>query len=266
MGAAEHDKDASDREKPGFENTLDYEYHISRYPVSHAQYRYFIQNDGYQQKKYWIEAIADGRWKPGQVKIWHEWQGAPEDYDFPYTLDNHPVVGVSWYEAMAFCRWLTEYLKTSDKTSDTIKRLLHNDYHITLPSEAEWEKAARGVDDQRIYPWGDDRDTDKANYDQTKIGTPSALGCFPQGQSPFKCEDMAGNVLEWCRTSWQGDYSEYKNELKSSDKETSRVFRGGAFDDYRRLVRCSFRGRNHPSYRNGYIGFRVCVCPHFSEI
>jgi formylglycine-generating enzyme required for sulfatase activity len=266
MGAAEHDEEAWSDEKPGFTNTLDYDYYIARYPVSNAQYRHFISNGGYQKKEYWTEAIADDRWKPGQVKIWDEWENTPEDYGFPYNLDNHPVVGVSWYEAMAFCRWLTEYLKTSNKTLDLIKKLLNEDHHITLPSEAEWEKAARGVDDQRIYPWGADLDTDKVNYDETKIGTSSALGCFPRGQSPLKCEEMVDNVSEWCRTIWQEDYENYHNELNASEEETTRVFRGGAFGYVRRFVRCSCRRGNHPDYRGYDLGFRVCVCPHFSEL
>ncbi|MFC1764632.1 SUMF1/EgtB/PvdO family nonheme iron enzyme [Planctomycetota bacterium] len=276
MGAAEHDVDADDRERPGFENCLDYGFYLARYPVSNAQYRCFIEAGAFHKDEYWLEAIADGRWKDGKLKVttWSypefnpksEAVCGPADYDFPINLGNHPAVGVSWYEAMAYCRWLTEHLKASKVASSPIQKLREENWHVTLPSEAEWEKAARGMEDRRTYPWGDEEDPNKANYSDTKIGTPSALGCFPRGQSPYECKDMAGNVWEWCRTPWQENFKNYINEPDSSEEEKSRVLRGGAFFNYRYHVRCSYRYGYDPNYRYYDIGFRVCVCPHFSEL
>jgi formylglycine-generating enzyme required for sulfatase activity len=260
MGVAEHDSDAYDYEKPGFDNCLDYGYYLSRFPVSNAQYRCFVEAEGYKEKQYWQEAIADGRWKAGKVKVWDEWKTSPEDYGVPFNLDSHPVVGVSWYEAMAFCRWLTDYLKNVKGISNPISEHLAQGWCFVLPSEAEWEKAARGTEDRRIYPWGEKEDADKMNYSETKIGSTSALGCFPKGSSPFKCEEMLGNVWEWCRTPWQGSYEHYKNEPAVGGKETSRVVRGGAFDFNRYYVRCSSRFGFDPDRRLD-IGFRVSLSP-----
>jgi iron(II)-dependent oxidoreductase len=109
-------------------------------------------------------------------------------------------VGLSWYEAVAFCLWLTERLGEAEQLGD--------DEVIRLPTEAEWEKAARGADGRR-YPWGEEPDPDKANYDETGIGEPCAVGCFVNGASPYGCHDMAGNVWEWCATQWQS-YSKPK--------------------------------------------------------
>src|SRR5215211_779422 len=99
---------------------------------------------------------------------------------------NHPVVGISWYEAMAFCRWLTQ----------------QQEYVYTLPSEAEWEYAARGAA-RRIYPWGDtEPDGERANFDGTHNGT-TAVGCFASGATPEELLDMAGNVWEWTRSEYR---------------------------------------------------------------
>ena len=104
---------------------------------------------------------------------------------------NHPVVGVSWYEAMAFCRWLTQHqLYNPDQST------------YTLPSEAEWEYAARGVE-RRQYPWGQEEpDGERANFDNLYKGT-TAVGCFPLGATPEGVLDLAGNVWEWTRSAYR---------------------------------------------------------------
>ncbi len=105
-----------------------------------------------------------------------------------YDLPNHPVVWITWYEAVAFCQWLTVKLQENGE--------LRPEQSISLPSEAQWEKAARGMNGQ-IYPWGDEADPNKANYEDTGIDTTSAVGCFAQGVSPYNVQDMSGNVWEW---------------------------------------------------------------------
>lgn len=177
-------------------------------------------------------------------------------------VDSHPVVNVSWEDSMKFSQWRG----------------------MTLPTEAQWEKAARGTD-ARIYPWGNDWRDSAANTDEywnkgarglwsklrrreTRTTTP--VGYFsPRGDSPYQCADMIGNVWEWCNDWYDGD--EYQNRVGGSIKDPQgpqdgrlRVLRGGSFDDSHRVARCALRLRYLP---NGFLwdrGFRVCVSPIIS--
>jgi hypothetical protein len=116
---------------------IPYDYWLGRYPVTNAQFAEFVADKGYEEAGFWPEARAADRWKPGFYRDWgDEWRERPSDYGYPFTIDNHPVVGVSWYEALAFARWLTRRWRE--------KGWLPQDWQISLPSEAEWEKAARG--------------------------------------------------------------------------------------------------------------------------
>ncbi|MCP4538110.1 MAG: formylglycine-generating enzyme family protein, partial [Chloroflexi bacterium] len=190
MGSTDDDELAFDWEKPQHLNeTITQGYCISRYPLTNAQYAVFVAAGGYRKRHYWTEAGWEQKEQSG-------WSG-PDDYGDTYNLSNHPVVGVSWYEAAAFCRWFTEQLQQNGHLKAGEK--------ITLPTEPQWEKAARGVDGRR-YPWGNDPDRNRANYGDTGIGTTSAVGCFPGGASPYGIEDLSGNVWEWCRTKWEGNY------------------------------------------------------------
>jgi formylglycine-generating enzyme required for sulfatase activity len=195
----------------------------------------------------------------------------PGDKDCLKGDSNHPVVWVSWHEALKYCRWLEEKLRASPKTSEPIATLLRRRSHrLSLPSEAEWEKAARGSDG-RIFPWGDDADPEKANYDDTEIGTTSAVGCFHQGKSPHQVEDLAGNVWEWTRSLWGEDWEKPRfkypyeaqkdRENLQAPDEIHRVLRGGAFLVESGCCRCAFRFRNPPLVRYDDIGFRVALSP-----
>jgi len=207
-------------------------------------------------------------WAGGKIKAWQddEPREGPYDYDEPFNLPSHPVVGVTWYEALAFCRCLTEGLQVAgfefqvwrDGRPETLD-LKPGTLAVRLPSEAEWEKAARGVDGRR-YPWEGEADQNRANYDDTGIGTTSAVGCFPGGTSHYRAEDLSGNVWEWCATKWENDYDDYKGD-NSPEGDDARVLRGGAFDDGARLVRCAFRGSHYPYSRYSFSGFRVVASP-----
>jgi formylglycine-generating enzyme required for sulfatase activity/energy-coupling factor transporter ATP-binding protein EcfA2 len=231
------------------------DYWIGKYPVTNAQFKQFVEAGGYTQPELWKEAEKEGYWKNGAFKgtMDDEPRDRPVDYGEPFTMDNHPVVGISWYEAVAFARWLdavfkghsNEMLAKAKSEADKAlwKGIASNHLYVTLPTEAEWEKAARGTDG-REYPWGSDADPNLANYRNTAIGTTSAVGCFPSGRSVNGAEEMSGNVYEWVK----GD-----NNL-----------RGGSFLYGSRDVRCASLLRNLPSRGHNHIGYRVVVSPNAS--
>jgi formylglycine-generating enzyme required for sulfatase activity len=260
---------------------VDYGYWMGRYPVTVAQFRAFVDAGGYGKQVYWPEAEEVGVWRQGRVQGWSdsEPRDYPVDYGEPFDLANHPAVGVTWYEALAYCRWLAERLRKDG--------LLAEGWTVYLPSEAEWEKAARGgleipgepritlvgthhdvvlrpnPDPKRVHAWGDEADPNRANYDETGIGATIAAGCFPGGASAYGVEDLSGNVWEWTRSVYKSyPYSPADGrENPKAGIESSRVLRGGAFNSNQRLVRCACRGRHDPSYRNRDFGFRVVVAP-----
>jgi formylglycine-generating enzyme required for sulfatase activity/Mrp family chromosome partitioning ATPase len=267
-----------DDEKPQHEVNLPYDYQISRYPVTQAQFKAFVEAGGYRKQAYWTEAQAAERWKDGKLK-WRYYQldekkelqvfeggeaESPYPFSAPFDLPNHPVVGVSWYEALAFTRWLTdEWRKCGKISADEIVR---------LPTEAEWEKAARGTD-KRIYAWEGDQDPTKANVAETGIGSTSAVGIFPTGASPYKCLDMIGNVWEWTQSLWGRDWrkpdfrypyqnqKEEREDIKAGD-DVWRVLRGGAWYFNWGDARAAYRGGSGPGYRYDGFGFRVVVAPN----
>ena len=271
MGSAEDDEMAYDDERPQHELDLP-AFYIARYPITNAQYRPFVKNGGYDTPRYWTEegwAWRTGEREPDLSPIddeeirrdYADWlAGRPvERRDEPFWwnhprwgLTNRPVVGVTWYEAVAFCLWLTEQLRGRGE--------LGPDQEITLPTEPQWEKAARGTDG-RLYPWGNDPDPEKANYGDTGVGTTSAVGCFPGGASPYGVEDLSGNVWEWCRTKWESDYEGYQND-SALEGSAPRVLRGGAFDLDARLVRCAYRYSWAPLARSRDYGVRLVLSPY----
>ena len=197
MGSSD-DPNAWEDEKPQHEQAIDYLFRVSRFPITNGQYAVFVSEGGYGHARYWREAEAAGRWKVGMFEGRYDAEPRNQPYELgePYALPNHPVVGVTWYEALAFTRWLTDYMQANV--------CLAVGWCVALPSEAEWEKAARGSDGRK-YPWDGKLTTNHANYDKTGIGTTSAVGCFPQGASPYGVEEMSGNVWEWTR-SLRADY------------------------------------------------------------
>jgi formylglycine-generating enzyme required for sulfatase activity len=153
---------------------------------------------------------------------------------------------VSWRDALAYCRWLSE----------------RTGLPVTLPSEAEWEKAARGTDG-RIYPWGDEDPTAELCNFSGNVGDTTPVGNYsPEGDSPYECADMAGNVWEWTRSLWGENYpydpADGRENLEASG---SRVVRGGAFGYTEYHVRCAYRNGDAPYLRSGPYGFRVVVSP-----
>lgn len=234
------DEQAYDEGVPEHTLTLS-SYYIARYPVTVAQFHSFVETSRHQHAD---EASVSG-------------------------LANHPVVRVTWHDAMAYCRWLTECLCKWQGTPEPLATLLRKEgWQVTLPSEAEWEKAARGTDG-RVYPWGNDWREDHANTMEVQIGHLSTVGCFPQGASPYGCQDMAGNVWEWTRSLWgkDGEKPDFRYPYNLTDgreqlgapDEILRVLRGGSYWYSQRSARCAARSRDNPYLRYDYSGFRLVV-------
>lgn len=151
------------------------------------------------------------------------------------------MVGVTWFEAQAYCAWLTAV------TSRTFR----------LPTEAEWEAAARGVEGS-TYPWGDSWDSSKANTIESRVLQPSPVGVYVAagGKGAFEAEDQSGNVWEWTSSLYR-DYP-YDSALSEQPEEGGhRVLRGGSWLDGGRFARCAYRDRYVPGLFYYDVGFRL---------
>ena len=236
MGSSDTDTQADSDEKPPHTLTLP-DFWIGKTPVTNAQFRPFVEGDGYRNRQYWTQ--AGWQWRE-QEKIvtpryWdnEKWNGA-----------DYPLVGVSWFEAVAYCRWL------SAQTS----------HEFRLPNEAEWEKAARGTDG-RIWPWGNTWEVGRCNSKEAGIGKTTPVGQYPNGASPYGVLDMAGNVWEWCATKWGKPYPyQIEDEWQDAylEQDVSRIWRGGSWYFDQKLVRGAFRlGTVNARYRSDDMGLRV---------
>jgi len=234
------DKDFYKNETPQHKPYLS-EYYMARYPVTVAQFKEFINDSKYE----------------------------PTNKDSLLGVLNHPVSYVTWYDTMKYCEWMTQKLKSIAPNSKPKNGMEEKFWRgiesgsliATLPSEAEWEKAAHGDKDSRVFPWGDDFNLDKVNGNMV-IGDTSPVGCFPQGKSPYELQDMSGNVWEWTRSlhkPYEYNPKDGRENLKA-DQNVARVLRGGSYLDEVRYLRCAYRYRNNPNYGFSSIGFRVVVC------
>ncbi|MDX2076371.1 MAG: SUMF1/EgtB/PvdO family nonheme iron enzyme [bacterium] len=187
-------------------------FQMSKYPITNAQYRLFVDACGYTEKRWWTE---DG-WQAkldGWDWVHSFWEKTGKAWIQPRYWDNqdlngvnHPVVGVSWYEAIAFCQWM------STQTGE----------NITLPTEQQWQWVAQGSDGRK-YPWGNIFDSNRCNTIESGIGKTTPVAQYEgKGDSPFGVVDMSGNVWKWCLTEYEtGDVGLIGNE--------ERIMRGGSF-------------------------------------
>jgi formylglycine-generating enzyme required for sulfatase activity len=214
---------------------------LARYPVTNAQFALFIADDGYK---------PDQPWWNDEAREWlrREGQGAPRmDERFGRVRPNYPVVGVTWYEAVAFCSWLTHRRGYNPKG-----------FTYRLPSEAEWEYAARGPA-RRQYPWGDaPPDNKRANFDRICMGT-TAVGCFSQGATPEGVQDLAGNMWEWTASIYGVyPYDPVSGHTDIHDPSGRRlVIRGGVWFSHPAGIRASVRDHARPELSTDYLGFRL---------
>jgi formylglycine-generating enzyme required for sulfatase activity len=244
MGSHRDDKKGQGEERPLHMLYLP-DYYIAKTPVTNVQYAAFVEAADHKPPEHW-----KGK-KP------------------PQGREDHPVVNVSWYDAIAYCKWLAE---TTGKA-------------YRLPSEAEWEKAARGgvyLDGDatarvlnpkpaRIYPWGNEWGAGRCNTTEGGKGETTPVDRYPQGASPYGLVDMAGNVWEWTTSLWGEGLGKPKfkypyepderRENLYAGNEVYRVTRGGAWGVRRIDARCACRGRNNPDAQWHGLGFRLVVSP-----
>lgn len=224
--------DALDNERPVHRVYLE-TYWIDRYPVTCGQYRAFMEAGGYQNSNWW--STAGWEWlAENPVKQPLYWKDNPD-------LDNHPVFGVSWYEAEAYARFVGK----------------------RLPTEAEWEKAASWdatTQCRRTYPWGEATPNEHlCNHDNT-IGQTTPVDAYPAGQSAYGLQDTLGNVWEWTSSVFDGyegfvSYP-YAGYSKVYFDGQHRVLRGGSWATRLWSLRCAFRNWYHPGVRQILAGFR----------
>ncbi len=296
IGSAGDDPNAAKDEKPPQCVPLA-AFQIGRYPVTNAEFGWFIQADGYKDERYWETDLAR-RWLKGEdvtggqleyaLQVWRfmqtnaDWKAqlertrlfspwALEHYESiaglteeqlkqalgelaqksrerpQYWNDNQfnnpsqPVVGITWFEARAYCKWLSEMTGR----------------FYRLPTEAEWEAAARGGD-ARIYAWGDDWGPSKANTIEGHVLKTSPVGAYAAAvePSPFGAEDQTGNVWEWTSTLYL-PYGEEVGDREDVNSEGGRVVRGGSWLHLQENARCTYRYWYTPDNFYDYVGFRV---------
>jgi formylglycine-generating enzyme required for sulfatase activity len=223
MGSRDSDDaNADGDEKPMHVVHLD-DFWIDQYEVTNEQFALFLNEEGNQEEDEvnWVNVEDEG-----SNIVLERGQYRPRS-----GYEDHPVTYVSWYGAQSYCRWAGK----------------------RLPTEAEWEKAARGTDG-RIYPWGNDYNASKINGKDSGLGGTAAVGSFSSGASPYHAEDMAGNVCEWVTDRYQGDY--YQAAPDHNPQGASRVVRGGSWALPQGLARCASRFGFLPWVRRDDLGFR----------
>jgi len=212
-------------------------FEIARIPVTNALYATFVAATG---------AHAPNTWRGPQP---------------PAALRDHPVVDVSWDEASAFCEWLNQEienvkLKIENKVVDSQFSIFNSQFSIRLPTEAEWERAARGVDG-RTFPWGDAWEATRANTRESEIAGTTPTGAYLSGASAAGGLDMAGNVWEWT-ASLDRPYPYIAGDGREDPRASGRrILRGGCYANPHGFARCACRFRLLPTVRNPFMGFRL---------
>lgn len=229
------------REQPQHTVSLP-DFSIARYPVTAGAFRAFVAAGGCEQQRHWT--AAGWHWRQVQNRT------SPAFWDETWAGDGQlPVVGVSWYEALAYCRWLAEVTGRGYR----------------LPSEAEWEKAARGPEG-RIYPWGDHFEPGRCNTRAAGPGHTLPVGSHSPGdESAYGCGEMAGNTSEWTLSLFQPYPYDAGDGREAAEGEGLRVIRGGSWFKPALRARAAARGMNDPFFVDHDVGFRCALTDQVSN-
>lgn len=202
-------------------------FELAQYPVTNAQFQLFLDDaDGYASGEWWSFSPKAARWRQSHAAS-----------DVPDSAATLPRVYVSWYEAVAFCQWL------SARTGE----------NVILPTEQEWQRAAED-DDGRTFPWGDAPDISRCNASESGIKRLTPVDAFPTGACAFGVFDMSGNVSEWCLNAFNVPD---ELDIATFSGGEARAMRGGSYGLSLHNAQVAFRSFNHPADRFDYLGFRL---------
>lgn len=263
MGSPVHDDRIDDDEKPEHHLDIAYDYWMARTPTTHGQFAAFVaatairttaEEDGWA----WVWMGEASGWNRVEGANWRHPLGPGSD---PGDLSAHPVVSIGFHDARAYCDWLNRQASAG----------LPADHHFRLPTEAEWEKAARGPDG-RIWPWGNRFESTLCNFKESGHGGVIAAGAHaPQADSFYGVSDMSGNIWEWTTTLWGAERHTrsfvypYRFDDGRDDEQADdgffRVARGGSFKDEPHTLRSACRDLDPPRFSLNNLGMRVVVAP-----
>jgi formylglycine-generating enzyme required for sulfatase activity len=209
-------------------------FQMARYPVTNAQFRAFVEApDGYRNPDWWSGMPVRDASYPEDGRPVGPSTGSEEPR---WSETNRPRETVSWYEAVAFCRWLWARLG----------------FEVRLPTEFEWQQAAIGGNPQNEYPWGRDWDAARCNSNESRLNRTTVVGLYPNGASTRDVMDLAGNVWEWCLNK-----HDEPSETAVDKSDDGRALRGGSWGNSSDGCRAAFRNRTSPDRQDDHLGFRV---------
>lgn len=263
MGSPVDDDQIDDDEKPQHTLDIPYDYWMGKTPITNEQFEEFVRATSYQTNAEkegwaWVWMVKEKSWEEVEGANWRHPLGPNRDLG---DLEKHPVVSVNFHDARAYCQWLNMQASTD----------LPEGYHFRLPSEAEWEKAARGPDG-RLWPWGNRFEPAFCNSKEGGSDSVIAVGAYaPQSDSLYGVSDMCGNIWEWTTTLWGNEryvrafVYPYRlgdgRDNQQADDNFYRIIRGGSFKDNQHTLRSACRDLDPPLFSLNNLGIRVMVAP-----
>ncbi len=263
MGSPVDDDRVDSDEKPQHEFDIPYDYWMGRTPITNGQFASFTRATSFRTSAEldgwaWVWRSRAAHWQRIEGACWRHPSGPSSDLT---DREHHPVVSVSFRDARTYCEWLD--MQCSGALPDGCR--------FRLPSEAEWEKAARGTDG-RVWPWGNRFEPVLCNFDGSGVDDVEAVGAHaPHADSVYGVSDMAGNVWEWTTTLW-GNARDVRSFVypyrlgdgrddQDADDTFYRIIRGGSFKDEEHTLRSACRDLDPPFASLNNLGMRVVVAP-----